>query len=262
MNEGSDTYQLLAHPTLFHEVLQSSLPEHEKTVERIRHEAQIVVGAGTLTTAWTLSVATYYLLVSPHILTRLKGELKTVLVSPNIPPKISVLEKLPYLVAVVQEALRLSYGVCTRLQRMSPDPLVFNDPQTQKKWVIPPNTPCGMTSVFVHHDESIFPDSNSFRPERWIDNPRLSRYLVAFSKGTRQCIGINLAYAELYLSLAAIFRRFGSVEVRDDEDLGYLELYETDASDVVVATDAFVPLPKKGSQGIRIRVWSQDKVTT
>ncbi|KAH9002849.1 hypothetical protein EDB83DRAFT_2184826, partial [Lactarius deliciosus] len=32
--------------------------------------------------------------------------------------------------------------------------------------------------------------------------------LVPFSKGPRSCIGINLAYCELYLVIASVFRRF------------------------------------------------------
>ena len=206
-----------------------------------------------------MSVATYHLLTSPPILRRLKTELKGAIPERNIAPSIATLENLPYLVAVVQEALRLSYGVASRLQRIAPDPLVFVDSKTHKKWTIPPNTPCSMNSIFVHHDEAIFPDSHSFDPERWIQNPRLSRYLVAFSKGTRQCLGINLAYAELYICLAGMFRRFGSADVQDDEDEGFLELYDTDVSDIAIAVDGFVPLPKNGSKGVRIRVRSRDR---
>lgn len=46
----------------------------------------------------------------------------------------------------------------------------------------------------MHHDESIFPDSYTFKPERWVDpaeRKRLEKYLVAFSKGSRQCIGMQ-----------------------------------------------------------------------
>ena len=171
-----------------------------------------------------------------------------------------MLERLPYLVAVVQEAMRLSYGVASRLQRISPEkPLRFNDAHGGKEWSIPPNTPVSMTSVLIHQDESIFPDAQSFVPERWIENPRLDRYLVSFSKGSRQCLGINLAYAEMYLCLAAIFTRFGSGgkdEVRMEGDEGVLELFETGPKDVEIQADSFIPLAAEDSQGVRIRVRS------
>ena len=202
------------------------------------------MGAGTLTTSWALSVATYHLLASPRILAKLKTEFKLAIPDPDVPVGLSMLDNLPYLHAVVQEAIRLSYGVASRLQRISPEaPMIFTDPQTRKQWVIPPNTPVSMTSVLIHQDESIFPDAHSFTPERWIENRRLDRYLVSFSKGSRQCLGVNLAYAEMYLCLAAIFRRFGSGSkqgVRMEGDEGVLELYETGLGDVEVKADGFI----------------------
>ena len=227
-------------------------------MNRLRDEALIVIGAGTLTTSWALCVATYHLLSSPKILRKLKAELESAIPDANSEAPLPKLEKLPYLGAVVQEAIRLSYGVSSRMQRISPDkPLHFTDKGARKQWMIPPNTPVGMTSVLIHHDESIFPDSYTFLPERWIENPRLDRYMVSFSKGSRQCLGINLAYAEMYLCLAAIFRRFGSGGsdgVRFDGDEGTLELFETTLRDVEVAVDGFLPLPAEDSKGIRIKV--------
>ena len=57
-------------------------------------------------------------------------------------------------------------------------------------------TPVGMTSVHVHHNEAVFPEPYKFKPERWLQgrpqgSPPLDRYLVAFSKGSRQCIGMQ-----------------------------------------------------------------------
>jgi cytochrome P450 len=70
----------------------------------------------------------------------------------------------------------------------------------------------------------------------------LSRYMVSFSKGSRQCIGMNLAYAELYIGLATVFRR-----VR-------MSLFETGPEAVDVKIDIFVPRPMKGSKGVRVTV--------
>ncbi|CAF9940974.1 hypothetical protein IMSHALPRED_002232 [Imshaugia aleurites] len=252
------TYSDLSHPTLFHEILQSNLPESDKSVNRLKDEAAIVVGAGTLTTSWALSVATYYLLASPHKLRKLKTELISAIPDSNAPIiPLPVLESLPYLAAVIQEAVRLSYGVASRLQRVSPDKaMTFRDRTNGKDWIIPPNTPVGMTSVLIHQDESIFPDAHSFVPERWIDDPRLDRYLVSFSKGSRQFLGINLAYAEMKICLAAIFRRFGSESVRMEGDEGVLELFGTGVEDVEVVGDGFVPLVKEESLGVRLKVRS------
>ncbi len=52
----------VSHPTIFHEMLSSTaLPQEDKTPERLAQEGQILVQGGTLTTSWTLSLATFHL---------------------------------------------------------------------------------------------------------------------------------------------------------------------------------------------------------
>jgi hypothetical protein len=51
-----------------------------------------------------------------------------------------------------------------------------------------------------------------------------------------------LAQAELYLTVAHVFRKFD------------FELFETDRSDVDIARDHFTFAPKAGSKGIRAMV--------
>ena len=96
-----------------------------------------------------------------------------------------------------------------------------------------------MTSVLVHLNSTIFPNPTSFLPERWIDNPRLSRYLVSFSKGSRGCLGINLAYAEIYLCLANVLRRFPRMEVHD-----------TVKEDVEIQADYYIT--KASGRGVKV----------
>ena len=58
-------------------------------------------------------------------------------------------------------------------------------------------TPVSMTGSFMHDNPSIFPDPRSFRPERWLQSKdRLQKYLVPFSRGTRQCLGMK--YVAVY----------------------------------------------------------------
>ncbi|KAJ9492516.1 hypothetical protein VN97_g701 [Penicillium thymicola] len=105
--------------------------------------------------------------------------------------------------------------------------------------------PVGMTSIFMHHNEAIFSNSQNFIPERWMDpeqRKNLEKYLVAFSKGSRQCIGIPLARAEILLAIATIFREFE------------MELYEATVDDVRIVRDMLNGHPRKGSQGVRVMV--------
>lgn len=169
---------------------------------------------------------------------------------PKSPASLLEIEQLPYLSAIIKEISRLSHGISHRSQRVSPDaPLFFND------WVIPPGTPVSMTAMFIHDNPDIFAEPAEFRPERWLRDglepkveaeadketeERLDRYVVNFSKGSRSCLGMNLAKAEIHLTMAAVFRRFD------------MDLFETTREDVDVAHDFFNPRAKMDSKGVRV----------
>lgn len=89
-----------SHPTVFHDILDSDLPAKEKKDEGLWQEAQIICIAGTETTAWTLSVITFYLLSNPNILQKLREELQTAMPDTSTPVTSKHWEQLPYLVCV------------------------------------------------------------------------------------------------------------------------------------------------------------------
>ena len=190
LTETDDTkYMEKEHPTVFYEIIHSELPPTEKKPDRLKDEAAAILGAGAVTTAWTLTVAIYHLTVHPQKLERLRGEISSVMPDPSQPAKLQQLERLPYLTSVIMESLRLSNGVSTRLARAAPDrSIYFGD------WEIPKGTPVGMTSTLIHQNPDIFQQPLEFIPERWLDpheRQRLERYLVPFSKGSRSCAGIK-----------------------------------------------------------------------
>lgn len=124
--------------TIFNHLIESdAIPDSKEGNDRLVQEAQVVVSAGTETTAWAMSVLTFHLLSNPEVLAKLKKELETAIQDPKHLPSLVSLEQLPYLTACIQEALRFSYGLASRLQRVSPEkPMIFND--GKKDWVIPP----------------------------------------------------------------------------------------------------------------------------
>lgn len=229
------------HPTLFNEMLNSDLPDEEKTVLRLQQEAQVIIGAAILTTSWAMSVASFHLANEPELADKLRAELKGVLT--DEPPSLAQLEALPYLTGVVQEGIRLAYGIASRIPRVAYRDIQYRD------WKIPAGTPISMTIVDMNHDEAVFPKSFEFRPERWLGNPKhngnsLDKYFVGFGKGPRSCLGMNLACSLLYQTLATVFRKYD------------LELFETDVSDTRLAHDYFMPVPRLDSKGIRVKLRS------
>ncbi|EHA47697.1 trichodiene oxygenase [Pyricularia oryzae 70-15] len=238
-------------PTVFGSLLESDLPEEEKSGARLTDEAGAVVGAGTETTSWSLSVMTYHLLAKPEVLQRLQDELRQVVDDPKNLPPWSVLEALPYLGAVIQEGLRLSYGVSSRTARVATEEdLVYRGEFRGRplEYVIPRGTAVGMSAAITHHDERVYPNSHEFIPERWLkdkDDPQrkeAERALLAFSKGSRGCPGKTLGLCELTLALSAVVLRV----------LPHARLYETTIRDVAYDHDTQVPRTVKESKGIRV----------
>jgi cytochrome P450 len=104
--------------TVFHTLLRSDLPAQEKETRRLAEEAVLLVGAGTHTTSWILTVITFYLLSNRSLLEKLRDELRTVLPETNSHASLMQLEKLPFLSAVLKEGLRMGHGAATRSARM------------------------------------------------------------------------------------------------------------------------------------------------
>ncbi|KAG7093583.1 hypothetical protein E1B28_007249 [Marasmius oreades] len=119
-------------------------------------------------------------------------------------PGVLVLEKLPYLTAVIKEGIRLSIGIVSPMNRIvGPEDTMISGVS------IPAGTTVGMAHSILHLNPDIFPNPHIFKPERWLqaDSQRIDKYFVAFGRGPRSCIGIHLAWSILYLSVANIFRR-------------------------------------------------------
>jgi cytochrome P450 len=70
-------------------------------LERLSDEGNILIGAGSETTAQILAVLSYHLISNPAVLAKLQKELETVMPDPNTPVKWQQLERLPYLVSLL-----------------------------------------------------------------------------------------------------------------------------------------------------------------
>ncbi|KAK4212063.1 cytochrome P450 [Rhypophila decipiens] len=205
--------------TIFHILRDYDLPREENTVKRLCDEAGVITGAGSETTAQTLTRIMFYLKwVDKSVLERVRAELDTVLGEKGE--------------LFTWTGLRLSYGITVQNPRTAREDIRYKD------YVIPAGS-----AYFILMHPDIFPEPTEFRPERWLQpGKRLDKYLVSFGKGTRQCLGINLAMAELHLALAAVVSRF---------DLG---MYETGLGDVVCKHDFFIPVAGLNSKSVRARI--------
>ena len=228
-------------------VSNPDLPAREKALQRLTDEGAILLIAASETPAKVLSLIFFHLMSTPQTMQRLRTELDGAKIHSAHALELSQLEQLRYMTAVIKEGLRLHSGISARSQRVAPTEALH-----YKDWTIPAGTPISSISYFVHNNTDIFPEPRMFRPERWLvaaETERLDRYLVAFGRGTRNCVGINLGMAELYLVLAAVVGKF---EMR---------LHQTDRGDVDMWRDWYVPHGRVDSQGVRVCVTGHRNVS-
>ncbi|KAL9003590.1 MAG: hypothetical protein Q9188_003556 [Gyalolechia gomerana] len=211
------------------------LPMVEKSPARLHSEGTMLILAGTESTAKVLTTTTYYLLANPPILSRLRAELST-----STPHTASTLQRLPYLSACISEGNRLSFGLTGRNARIAPSSDLH-----YKSYKIPSGTPISTTTLCIHTNETVFPNPWTFDPQRWLGEEGKARqkYQYGFGKGARRCLGMELANAEVFLTVARMV--MGGYE---------LELFETWEEDVVFRHDFQVAHPWLGSKGVRVLV--------
>ncbi|KAE9397352.1 cytochrome P450 [Gymnopus androsaceus JB14] len=216
------------HETVYHHLLEAKGPKHSSR-SLLVDEAFGLIGAGSDTTANTCNVGTFYALKNEEIRQKLTEELREAWPDKDRPMSYVVLEKLPYLTAFIKESLRFSLGIVHPLPRVV-------GPTTPEigGLKLPPGTIVEMSTLFLHMNPEIFPDPYTFNPERWLaeDTSKMTLDLAPFSKGPRICLGLNLAWCELYLIFANIFRRL---------ELKLLVTEDTIEDFTAIPADYFVP---------------------
>lgn len=223
---NKDVLKESEYPTIYQRLLdESNYKDGNKVPDAtaLYEEAQTMMFAGGVTVGDTLMTGTYHIVADPGLYLRLKDEVRGVWGDVGKAPSLEILEALPLLTATIKESLRVAPGACSPLLRVVPSSGTVISGAS-----IPGGTVVGMSSTLVHQSTTIFQDPETFDPERWVgaESKGLEQWLVAFSKGPRSCLGLNLAWCELYIAFATMLRRF---EMRLDgttrEDLKWRDCF-------------------------------------
>ncbi|KAK4552504.1 hypothetical protein LTR86_010348 [Recurvomyces mirabilis] len=238
--------------TLFEYIWTHPSTANERDLARLYDEGQNVMIAGSETSARILTRVIYELLTNTDELSRLHTELAEAQEQHSRCAQDLTwleLERLPWLTGIVKESLRIANIATSRL------PVKPHESLRYLGWTIPAMTQVSLSPYDVMRDENIFPQPDAFKPERWLTKEhngtwsthnRLDKYLVAFGKGARMCQGINLAYAELYMTVASVFSRFK------------LELFDVvKERDITTVADYFLAEARADSKGVRMKVLSE-----
>ena len=178
------------------------------------------MNAGSDTTAISLRAILYYTLKSPRVKSKLYQELTTAYQAKRISLPVSwqqSQEELPYLDAVIKEALRLHPAIGLILERIVPaEGLQLPDGGA----FLPAGTIVGANPWIIHR-HSIFGDEvDSFIPERWLQadhesesefearKQQMLRANFTFGAGPRTCIGKNISLLEIYKLIPSLFLKY------------------------------------------------------
>ncbi|KAF9463856.1 benzoate para-hydroxylase [Collybia nuda] len=177
-------------------------------VDILTAETVTLLIAGSDTTSNSLTAIIHLIITHPRIYTKLVTILEES-IGDNV-PEYNQVKDIQYLDATIDEGLRHYATTAIGLHRSVPEQGTICCGK-----YFPPGTEMSVPAWTIQHDQSIWGDPETFRPERWLESKELHRYLLTFGKGPRACLGRNLAYMEMRLALATILLRY-NIELNSD----------------------------------------------
>jgi cytochrome P450 len=177
-------------------LLMSARDEAGETMTdvELRDELMTLLVTGHETTATALTWALYWVQKFPKVRDRLLQELQEL----DDPNDANALLRLPYLNAVCSETLRI-YPV-----GMLTFPRVVSKPVEVMGHSLEPGTIVIGSIYLTHHREDLYPDSDQFRPERFLERQFSPFEHLPFGGGSRRCIGMAFALFEMKVVLSKI----------------------------------------------------------
>ncbi|KAF4761614.1 hypothetical protein N7455_002375 [Penicillium solitum] len=182
--------------------------DRSMTIREMEANAALLILAGSETTASLLSGFTYYIMANPLAYRKLVDEIRGSFQSYE-DIDFQKVGQLTYLNAALEESLRVYPPVPAIIPRVVPKDGALIDGK-----FVPENVSVSGAHYSTYHSESHFTKADSFIPERWLDS-RDKRFesdsrtaVQPFSLGPRNCLGRNLAYAEMRLIVTKVFWGF------------------------------------------------------
>ena len=178
--------------------------------------------AGTDTTSSTVEWAMTELLLSPDKMVKAKKELQQ-FEGPVQESDISK-SKCPYLQAIVKETFRLHPPAPLLLPRKAVSEVEMQG------FTVPKNAQILINIWAIGRDPAIWPEPNSFRPERFLecqaDVKGRDFELIPFGAGRRICPGLPLGHKMVHLTLASLIHSF-DWKIADDLTPEDIDMSET-----------------------------------
>lgn len=158
------------------------------TNDEIDSNCNLIITAGSETTATLLSGCTFLLLKNPAVYQKVKDEVRGCFESYGDITLDAVNRSTPYLLATLQEALRYYPPVPCGFERRVP-----SGGDVVSGYYLPEGTAVSVSHFPAYHSEKNFRDPEEFVPERWMGDPKYADDKRSshqpFSFGSRNCLG-------------------------------------------------------------------------
>ncbi|KAJ7639260.1 cytochrome P450 [Roridomyces roridus] len=186
-------------------VVSDLLESQEEEESIIRWVAGGIFSGGAETTATAFQWFILAMLLYPEAQRKAQAELDAVL-GPCTVPRLADHSRLPYIEALMCEVLRKYPMIPLGLAHAAAEDDIHEGFFIPKGAVVIPN------NWHFCHDPSIYPNPDSFEPERFIETPTHAKEKdprdIIFGYGRRVCPGIHLADASMWLLFASILAFF------------------------------------------------------
>ncbi|KAI3513043.1 hypothetical protein L1887_20368 [Cichorium endivia] len=182
--------------------LQESDPKYY-TDEMIRSFILVLLSAGTDTSAGTMEWAMSLLLNNPQVLQKAQKEIDTVIGTDRLLDESDIIN-LPYLRCIINETQRIKPAGPLLVPHESSEECTIGG------YKIPRGTMLLVNQWAIHHDPKLWPDPESFNPERFegLEGTRDGFKLMPFGSGRRSCPGEGLAVRVLGSTLGLLIQCF------------------------------------------------------
>nr|QWK52446.1 cytochrome P450 76C3-1 [Isatis tinctoria] len=176
----------------------------ELSLNGIKHLVQDLFTAGTDTNSTTMEWAMSELLRNPEKMVKAQSEIRQVIGANGVVQE-CVIPRLPYLLAIVKETLRLHPPAPLIPRKAESDVHIFG-------FLVPKNASVLVNVFAIGRDSRVWENPMRFEPERFllreIDVKGKDFELIPFGAGRRMCPGMSMALRTMYLVLASLLYSF------------------------------------------------------
>lgn len=193
------------------------------THDEIKATSATIVIAGSETSATLLGGAIYYLLKNPEWNSKLQQEVRATFTDESQITFAST-SQLKILNAIIYETFRVYPPVPIALPRVTP-----KEGAVVLGTYIPPDITIGIPHYAAYRSSRNFKNSEKYAPERFLGDKEYAEdkrsVIQPFSVGPRNCIGQNLAWAEMRMILVRLTWHFDFEMLDESKDWEKQKVY-------------------------------------